>query len=341
MRMNLTIVFLLISIFSFAQNPIKFQADDKKFGFKNQAGQIVVSAIFDEAQDFENGLAIVNQSGKFGVINLKGDIVIPINYSNISNFKNGLTVVELDYKKGVLDTKGNVILPCKYELINIREKSILVVFDFFDNDWGLYNLEGKKIELPKYNHVDYLTNKFLIVATDVEKDFFNKKTGGKWYLLDESGEQFNKVAYDYITLSAGEIYKVCSGGKYHETDGFTDKVKGKCGFLDSTGKLIIPIIYEDAKHFSEELAAVKTNGKWGFIDRTGKLVIPATLNFVGDFWDERALVFNGKKYGFIDKSGKLVIPYEYDAADEFMMGEAYVTKNGKTIKINTEGKEIN
>jgi WG repeat protein len=50
----------------------------------------------------------------------------------------------------------------------------------------------------------------------------------------------------------------------------------KCGYIDKTGMVVIPLQFSSARGFREGLAAVRTekDGKWGFIDRTGTVVIP-------------------------------------------------------------------
>ena len=48
---------------------------------------------------------------------------------------------------------------------------------------------------------------------------------------------------------------------------------GKYGFVDKAGQLVIGCQFDDAKNFSEGLAAVKKNNKYGFIDKSGNLVI--------------------------------------------------------------------
>ena len=45
------------------------------------------------------------------------------------------------------------------------------------------------------------------------------------------------------------------------------ELKGKWGFIDKSGKEVVPLKYEDVTGFKEGLAAVKLNGKWGFIRR--------------------------------------------------------------------------
>ena len=62
---------------------------------------------------------------------------------------------------------------------------------------------------------------------------------------------------------------------YDQVCGFHDglaivKLNGKYGFIDKTGKEIIPLIYDSAGDFSEGVANVKSNGKWITIDQTGE-----------------------------------------------------------------------
>lgn len=48
--------------------------------FINKQGEVVISGIFDDAEAFEHGVALVKKSGKYGYINLKGEIIIPCVY---------------------------------------------------------------------------------------------------------------------------------------------------------------------------------------------------------------------------------------------------------------------
>ena len=45
------------------------------------------------------------------------------------------------------------------------------------------------------------------------------------------------------------------------------------GYIDSTGKTIIPLRFDDARGFSDGLAAVQVGGQWGYIDTLGTFVI--------------------------------------------------------------------
>jgi hypothetical protein len=131
-----------------------------------------------------------------------------------------------------------------------------------------------------------------------------------------------------------------------------DKIKW--GFVDKTGKEIIPCIYElpffasGSEYLctiSEGLIRVGKNNKFGYIDKTGKEVVPFIYDIVEDFSEGMGLVKNitdreGWRYGFVDKTGKEVIPCVYENASPFSEGLACVQKNGKYGFIDKNGKEV-
>lgn len=50
-------------------------------------------------------------------------------------------------------------------------------------------------------------------------------------------------------------------------------IDGKCGFIDQTGEVVIPLIYDDACYFNKDgKAKVKLNGETFFIDLKGNRV---------------------------------------------------------------------
>jgi hypothetical protein len=105
---------------------------------------------------------------------------------------------------------------------------------------------------------------------------------------------------------------------------------GKAGFIDSKGKWVIEPQFDDARPFSDGLAAaqvgVAIDGKWGFIDRTGKFVIDPKFDEVGDFSEGLAWVKTNNSVGFIDKQGQVVIPPVLGKAKSFSLGVAVVQR---------------
>jgi len=117
---------------------------------------------------------------------------------------------------------------------------------------------------------------------------------------------------------------------------FQDK-NGKWGFLENNQVVIGPA-YDAVLPFKMNRARVRLDGKFGFIDDTGKLVIPAKYDEADHFFDGLAKVKLDGKYGFLDKMGQAHIPIELDYAESFESGSALVKKNGNTGRINIDGE---
>ena len=84
---------------------------------------------------------------------------------------------------------------------------------------------------------------------------------------------------------------------------------GKWGYIDKTGKLVIPCQWEATEGFSEKLAAVKdATGKWGYIDTKGNVVIPCQWYGAGYFNSSGQAEVLDKSYKkhIINKQGEIV-----------------------------------
>lgn len=103
------------------------------------------------------------------------------------------------------------------------------------------------------------------------------------------------------------------------------------GYIDKTGKLVIPAKFSAASNFSEGLAAVKidsqTNNKtalYGYIDKTGKMIIAPKFTQAGNFSNGLAPVFTESSQGYIDRTGKMVLKLKYQFLGDFSAGLARV-----------------
>jgi len=125
----------------------------------------------------------------------------------------------------------------------------------------------------------------------------------------------------------------------------------KIGFIDKTGKVVIPLdyygrfgreIFVNPGFFDGLAVVINADGKFGFLNMTGEIVIP--------FEYERALVYNDGlasvkkdgKWGFVDKNNTVVIPFEYDhlGSGTFFQGKALVQKGDKWGYIDKTGAII-
>ena len=97
--------------------------------------------------------------------------------------------------------------------------------------------------------------------------------------------------------------KLLSDTVLEEKELFPYFSKGKFGFKDETGEIVIKCKYDAAYNFSEGFACVMLNGKWGFIDKTGREIVKCKYDTAYDFSGGFArVVFNGEQ-GLVDKYG--------------------------------------
>ena len=73
-----------------------------KIGFINTSGKEIVSPKYTSAQDFSEGLAVVELNGKYGFINTQGKEVIKPKYEDALSFSEGLAAVKINGKWGYI-----------------------------------------------------------------------------------------------------------------------------------------------------------------------------------------------------------------------------------------------
>ena len=97
----------------------------------------------------------------------------------------------------------------------------------------------------------------------------------------------------------------------------------KHGFIDSSGKVVIPPTFDDADDFSEGLAHVWVGDRQAYIDTAGavRFYLPADCADAGYFSEGLALVnvggasehhlIEGGRWGYVRRDGQLVIPPQF------------------------------
>ena len=162
--------------------------------------------------------------------------------------------------------------------------------------------------------------------------------------MEDWSDEFYRISlndrYNLLNKKSNTLlYRRWYNDIYNFYEGFAGvELNGKYGFIDKTGREVIPCKYDYVWDFEEGLAGVELNGSWGVIDKTGREICPCKYDDVGDFNEGFARVILNNKYGFIDKSGREVIPCKYDYSLGFSEGLAQVELNGKQGYIDKSGK---
>jgi hypothetical protein len=112
---------------------------------------------------------------------------------------------------------------------------------------------------------------------------------------------------------------------------------GRAGFIDRSGRFVIPARFEYAKAFHEGLAEIQLGGLWGFVSTDGQLAIQPQFEETRWFSEGRAPVRIDGRWGYVDKSGVIVIPAQYRQASLFEKGRALVQLEKEWFAIDRNG----
>lgn len=120
---------------------------------------------------------------------------------------------------------------------------------------------------------------------------------------------------------------------------------GVSGLIDRSGRVIVPVQYEEVNYPTDGLIRFRENGLYGFYDTTGEVAIKPQYRTTSTFSEGLATVIididsNTVGYGFIDKENRLVIPPEFEYAFTFSEGYAVVKKYDRFGLIDRTGKEV-
>ncbi len=214
--------------------------DSKKSAYINKQGNFVTDFIFDDAHDFSEGLAAVNQNppngiynpdaGGWGYVDTTGTIKIPMTYQAAFGFKQGYAPVEQKGKWGMINKDNNIHVPFIYDALG--EYNSDRAYAKIDGKNGYIDLEGKPVIPFIYDSAA----RFQDGVAFVRKAY-------KYALIDTSGKLLTPFIYD-------------------DADPFFEGVAAvmivdKWGYILPSGQLLTAIEYDKAYPAKEGLMAVK------------------------------------------------------------------------------------
>ena len=215
-----------------------------------------------------------------------------------------ITVENEEELQGYADLRGNVVIPPQFLRASEVEDGLALV-RFREGDWGFIDREGNTVSRgyqddgywgPDYKNgalvVQTAPHAFSVYAVTGEELFsfafpenlerFDLRppmeNGLCWFYESEKGEGFR---WGLVNLR-GEIVSEAQWllGDFEPMD-FPEGLQlvmrdRKWGYIDETGQVALPLIYDWAYSFENGLAWVKIGGRCGYIDHEGREVF---------FWD--------------------------------------------------------
>ena len=271
-----------------AGEPLFAVRHGNKHCYIDRLGRIVLATRFARGEPFRDDRAIVhNDAGRTFVIDREGREVFQSNWAKIQPFSEGLAAVCKDRTWGFVDREGRVVIEPQYDSVTSFSE-------------GLAGFEVGRTEVSAGNNITWTCP-------------------GRRGFIDHSGN---------VVIPA-EWIDACP---FH--DGFA---------VVCTGGTMKP----NAILGDRELLS---NRKYGYLDRTGRLLIPGEFDLASSFSGGRAVVLIGDdcrrmRHGYIDVAGNPVIPLKLTATSDFQNGLAIVRRRGRkwrntTLVINLSGQVI-
>lgn len=343
-------------------SPVKTYAKPSE---SSSESTIIYSAAVAHMEELENGFGFVARDGDGSILAVYEDYL----RNNFGEYD--MYGVKKGGKWGFISPRGSTSVAFQYD-------TILTSFQYFGS--GMYSEEGyqnavatvvkdsmvytigrygssvleprpyiikPKVaigEPPIINSI-HTNNLTIKDAADALAAEFNRALHSKYNYIGSFEEGYAIVVQDnkYGFIDKGG--KVIIPLIYEEASSFVNsyaaaKLNGKWGFIDMANKTIVPFIYDKALSFFENRAAVKLNGSWGYIDNKGEVKVPIKYYRTFRFSNGYAPVNLNGRYGFVDLNGVEVIPPIYDDVYSYKNGVAKVVLNGKTLFVDSTGKEV-
>jgi hypothetical protein len=276
-----------------------------RYAFIDKSGNFAIPFIFEQADDFHEGLASVAVRSKngdllYGYIDHQGKYAIQLKFEDAKGFSEGLAPVKSKGKWGYIDRKGRVVINFKYSSADSFSDGTAAVHGIDSLDWGYIDLTGSVV-LPFIQRENWSFKEGLVPSS-----FFDGRRS-KPTLMDRMGRHVVELKEGSALGDFSEGLVKVNGGYSKEAD------RSLMGFADSRGEIVVPLVFEGLYEFGEGLAAARKGGKWGFIDKRGNVKIPFEYRLdESEFSEGRAVFSEGLAPvagGYINMSGKFVIEF--------------------------------
>jgi hypothetical protein len=105
-------------------------------------------------------------------------------------------------------------------------------------------------------------------------------------------------------------------------------INGKAGYIDQSGNVVIPFLYDDVDEFHFGRAAVKLNEKYGMIDKQGNIVIPFEYDDIFDTYEELTIAYKEDKIVILRGADPVLPSFTCEQSTAFSNGVAWFKTGG-------------
>lgn len=287
---------------------------------------------FPDVYDFQEGKSMVILLDTVGFIRTNGIVTYIPELKDLQQFSNGLAAgITRNDVPCFVDSNGKIIKTFPdYKSVYNFDKDDITAFFHKNGKFGLMDRNFKELIPAKYNQTSFYNNGIFVVEHN-----------GKWGAVDRNDKII--IPFEYESL-----------GSVDEAGMILATKSSLGGFIDKTGKVIVPLTFYNLFPFQENFAKFldQASEKYGMIDRLGNIIVQPKYNDLQFFKYGVAVASNyiyvnqgenNIKKGYIDTTGKEIIPLTFKNATDFekrglaliqdSIGDAYIDRTGKKIQL--------
>jgi len=324
MRWTLLIILILSQSFHKVQGQdgIYPFIENGKIGFKNLQDSVLVFPVYDYYEPFQ-------PTRRYTVIGLG-------KYERL-NFNDSEKQVKFVGKYGIIDSTGKEIIPPSLDIVfQVYNNYTLagmgegyLIFNnwpngkeiFFSGKMGVVKHDGNVIVPFKYNEIKTVRS----------------QSTPYWLAFDEPTK--TSLYRDSILLDLRDDVIDISDFSEGRARIMVDK---KYGFIDTSGAVIVPPVYEQAKNYNSGKVFVKKEDQYIWLDQSGKVIEDfeqIIFDEIGPLSDGFSRVRIFEKYGFIYPDSSFFIFPRFTEATPFFNQLASVSTPEHFGYVFTDGSE--
>ncbi|GAB2553841.1 hypothetical protein GCM10027190_00360 [Spirosoma areae] len=280
-------------------------------------------------------MAEVVLNGKHGYINQQGNVVIPLLYTRANPFQKGeALVVTAEGDVGYLTKKGQPVMPfSQFGRPYFKGR--------YAKGWACQPYIGNQYRESAGEFYQGLEAAADYVPQEISSTQAFRPSGLTSVFIGDKQHRRYGLADSLGHIVIPLVFEDVSETEYAWKDWIRVRKNKRYGFLDrQSGKLVIPIQFEDSQPSAYNQVWVRQNGKWGSLDRKGNVAVPFQYSAVSAYCEQRAIVKQANRYGYVDTTGKLRVPIQFDQASYYRQGRAKVYQGNRWLELDARGSVL-
>ena len=316
-------------------NRVAIADSSYNYGLLTLNGERLTDFKYGSADRLNDNLIRVLEDASLGIINNTGKVILPSKYSTIDYFYNGFSRVNIDKKWGFINSNGIIVIDTKFDDIG-NFNSCNVASYKSDNKWGLIDSNGKYITEPIYDAIGD-GNNFGFDFNSSRNKLIKASLNGKVGWIDSIGNVIVPFKYEMTGYWNGGYCPVYLPRKSQSST---------MTIINSSGTELFPPVdkYNYVGEYSEGLMTVGVNGykqTLGYIDTTGREIIPLQFEEASKFKNGIAIVKKDGFFGLINREGNPITKFKYfKLTNSLYYSDVFEARvNGVDLFINSKGVE--